>query len=183
MPTRSPMEIEYVLVRRIRWAVAVFVPGLLISGLTAIPLETEVEWFLAWRNVTPQSAIDHASVMDEWIVRIYNALHTTNQQYPFVAYGYDWLAFGHLSIAIIYLWGAWRDPVSNRWLFDCGLVLCAMLIPYAFLLGHIRGIPMWWRLIDSSFGLLGALPLLYCRKQVQGIVASRKLGGGSERGH
>ena len=174
MPKKSPTEIEDGLVRRIRWAVSVFVVGLVVSGLTAIPLETEVQWFLAWRNVTPESAIVHDSVMDNWMLRIHSALHTTNQQYPFMAYGYDWLAFGHLSIAIIYLWGAWRDPVRNSWLFDCGLVLCAMLIPYAFLMGHIRGIPIWWRLIDCSFGLLGALPLLYCRKHVQQIVASRQ---------
>jgi hypothetical protein len=43
-----------------------------------------------------------------------------------------------------------------------GLVACAGVIPLALICGPIRGIPFYWRLIDCSFGVFGALPLLYC---------------------
>ena len=32
--------------RRIRWLVALFIVGLVLSGATAIPLETEVNWLV-----------------------------------------------------------------------------------------------------------------------------------------
>jgi hypothetical protein len=66
-------------------------------------------------------------------------------------------------IAIAFI-GAWRDPVRNRWLFDFGLIACGLVIPYALGFGALRGIPFWWRLIDCSFGVFGALPLWYCRQ-------------------
>jgi hypothetical protein len=28
--------------------------------------------------------------------------------------------------------------------------------------GPIRGVPFFWTLIDCSFGIVGAIPLLYC---------------------
>jgi hypothetical protein len=30
--------------------------------------------------------------------------------------------------------------------------------------GPLRGIPFYWRLIDCSFGILGAIPLIYCMR-------------------
>lgn len=62
--------------------------------------------------------------------------------------------------------GAWRDPVRKRWLFDFGLIACALVIPYALIFGGVRGIPMYWRLIDGSFGVFGAVPLWLCRRDV-----------------
>lgn len=34
--------------------------------------------------------------------------------YPYLGYGTDWLAFGHLSIAVAF-WGPYREPVRNVW--------------------------------------------------------------------
>ena len=82
---------------------------------------------------------------------------------PFVFYGADWLAFGHFAIAIAFV-GALRDPVRNRWLFSFGMIACALVIPYAFVFGAIRGIPLWWRLIDCSFGVFGIIPVWLCRR-------------------
>lgn len=84
-------------------------------------------------------------------------------KHPFLAYGTDWLAFGHFVIAIAFV-GAWRDPARNRWLFDFGLIACALVVPYALVMGGWRGIPLWWRLIDCSFGVLCAIPLWLCRR-------------------
>jgi hypothetical protein len=59
---------------------------------------------------------------------------------------------------------ALRQPVRNRWLFDFGLTACALVIPWAMVFGAVRGIPLWWRMADCMFGLLGAVPLWFCRK-------------------
>ena len=37
-----------------------------------------------------------------------------------------------------------------------------LLVLFAFIAGAVRGIPVWWRLVDCSFGVFGSLPLLYC---------------------
>ena len=50
-----------------------------------------------------------------------------------------------------------------------GMIACALVVPYAFVFGALRGIPLGWRLIDCSFGIVGILPVWYCRKIVQEI--------------
>ena len=86
-----------------------------------------------------------------------------NERYPFLFYGTDWLAFGHLVIAIVFL-GPLRDPVRNIWVIEWGMIACVLVIPTAMLCGPIRGIPFWWRLIDCSFGIFGILPLALARR-------------------
>ena len=153
------------LLRRIRWLVAFFITGLIISGATAIPLEAELNWLV---NVTGARVLVDSPgrtappTWAEWLCRVQAGLHETNLKYPFIGYGGDWLAFGHFMIALVFV-GAWRDPVRNRWLFDFGLIACALVIPYALMFGAFRGIPLWWRLIDGSFGVAGAIPLWLCR--------------------
>ena len=80
---------------------------------------------------------------------------------PFIAYGTDWLAFGHIIIAMFFI-GPWVRPRGNEWVLKVGIVACALVFPLALVCGPLRGIPFYWRLIDCSFGLLGAIPLLYC---------------------
>jgi hypothetical protein len=154
------------LLRRIRAWVLVFILGLVLSGVTAIPLETELGWLVRWTGAEHQ--VSNPTSEDDpgwavWLVKVRDALVETNRLHPFMAYGYDWLAFGHIVIAVAFI-GAWRDPVRNRWLFDFGLVACALLIPYAMIFGGVRGIPLGWRLIDCAFGVFGALPLWLCRR-------------------
>lgn len=141
---------------RIRWVLGIFMAGLVFSGATAIPLATELDWLTTWIGSS-------GSPLANWLGAIRDALQTTNTHYPFMAYGTDWLAFAHFVIALVFI-GAWRDPVRNRWLFDFGLISCALVIPYAMILGEVRGIPLFWRLIDCSFGLGGAVPLWLCRR-------------------
>ena len=91
-----------------------------------------------------------------------------DQKYPFMFYGTDWLAFGHIVIAIAFL-GALKDPVKNIWIIEFGMLACLLVIPYALIFGAIRGIPFFWRLIDCSFGIIGILPLWLTRKYVHRI--------------
>ncbi len=152
-----------ILRRRIRWLTGFFIAGLVISGATAMPLEWELDRVAEWLGLANAAPGPTASSLAGWLLKIRQGLHATNQGYPFMAYGTDWLAFGHFVIAIAFL-GAWRHPVRNRWLFDFGLIACALVIPYAFTLGAVRGIPVWWRLIDCSFGIFGMVPLWFCRR-------------------
>ncbi|MGZ4963830.1 MAG: hypothetical protein ACXWKG_19915 [Limisphaerales bacterium] len=155
---------------RITVWVWLFIIGLLISGATAIPLQAEVRlirnWFFDLR---------HPTVTSELLSGIQRALDSTAVSHPFLFYGTDWLAFGHFVIALVFV-GALRDPIRNKWLFTCGLIACVLVIPYAFVFGAIRNIPIFWRLIDCSFGVIGAIPLLLCSKYVnelETIAASR----------
>lgn len=154
------------LLRRIHLVTALFIAGLALSGATAIPLETELDWLVnatGARRLVETSASAAAPAWATWLVKVQWALHETLGQHPFLAYGTDWLAFGHFVIAIAFI-GALRDPVRNRWLFDFGLIACVLVIPYALVFGAVRGIPFWWRLVDCSFGVFGFVPLWLCRR-------------------
>jgi hypothetical protein len=76
-------------------------------------------------------------------------------------YGYDWLAFAHFILAILFI-GPYRYPVKNIWVIQFGLIACVLIFPLAFIAGSFRGIPFGWQLIDCSFGVVGAIPLWIC---------------------
>jgi len=144
----------------IKWLTWFFIFGLIISGATAIPLQTELNAVLKFLGSIDAS---HASGFVFWIVKVRDALDDTYAKYPFFGYGFDWLAFGHFAIAIAFI-GALLDPVRNRWLYLFGMIACVLVIPYAMIFGGLRGIPFYWRLIDCSFGVVGFVPLWICWK-------------------
>lgn len=138
------------LLRRIRWMVGLVIIGLVLSGLSAIPLVWQLE--LAQHVV----GIEGNAVAD-WVATLLAGLRATEAQAPFLFYGTDWLAFAHLVLAVLYV-GAWRDPVRNVWLFQFGLIACALVVPWALVFGPIRGIPWWHIAVDCSFGVFCAGP-------------------------
>ena len=152
-------------VRRIRFWLALFIAGLVLSGITAFPLQTELTWLVSLLHASPFRPIAEVAHLLPWIARVNDALHATNATYPFLAYGTDWLAFAHLVIAVAFV-GPLIDPVRNKWVITFGLIACASVIPLALIAGHVRGIPIAWRLIDCSFGAFGAIPLLLCRSMI-----------------
>ncbi|MCA0399109.1 MAG: hypothetical protein LCH51_17065 [Bacteroidetes bacterium] len=157
-PTRAVPSRQLVVIRR--WLL-LFMGCLLLSGLTAFPIETLLAFTLQqWPLGLQQSA------PYEWVLKVYKAVAATNQQYPFLAYGTDWLAFAHILFTILFI-GAWKDPYRNRWLIDFGLIACAAIPILAFSAGAVRGIPLYWQLIDTSFGVIGALPLWLVRQKIQ----------------
>jgi hypothetical protein len=158
---------ETILRRRVRLLTWIFIVGLVLSGATAIPLVKEVDLLANCLGVADQTS-GGTTGLAHWILRVREALHDTGQKYPFLAYGTDWLAFGHFVIAIAFV-GALRDPVRNVWLYTFGLIACVLIVPYAFIMGGIRGIPVGWRLIDCSFGVFGLIPVWFCRKWVREI--------------
>jgi hypothetical protein len=151
---------EEALLQRIRWIVGFFIVGLVLSGVTAFPLLHELEILGRVLRIDPALDASQYTGLQHWIAFVWQALRDEQTRYPFLAYGTDWLAFGHLVIALFFI-PAWRDPVRYRAVFQCGLVACAGVFFIASICGPIRGIPIYWRLIDCSFGVFGAIPLLY----------------------
>jgi hypothetical protein len=162
-----PMTRE-ALVRRIRRWLGFFVVALVISGITAFPLETETRWLHEWLSAPGSPFLAHWPALVSWVERVHLALAETYARHPWMAYGTDWLAFAHLVIAMAF-WGPFRDPVRNRWVIDFGLLACAAVVPLALVCGEIRGIPLFWRAIDMSFGLAGAVPLLIVRRAIDAL--------------
>lgn len=150
------------LLRQIRLLLLLVIVGLILGGATAIPLETELKLLAKIAGSHDQS---HSGVAG-WILKVRDALAETNARYPFIAYGTDWLAFAHFVIAIAFI-GPWRDPVKNIWVIEFGMIACALVIPFALLMGSVRGIPFGWRLIDCSFGVFGIIPLWWCRRLIK----------------
>jgi len=147
------------LVRRFRVVLLAFIAGLLLSGLTVFPLQRELEIAAAMRGV---ERIEQArNSFDRWIVVVRDGLREAYAKHPWLGYGTDWLAFAHPAIAGVFI-GPYVDPVRNKWVLQAGLVLCVAVVPLALIAGEVRGIPWGWRLIDCSFGIVGALPLSYC---------------------
>lgn len=160
--------------RRIHWLTWVFILGLVVSGATAIPLGTELNWLV---RITHADSLAPAPGWAARLMQVKSALEEVQARHPFLFYGTDWLAFGHFVIAIAFA-GALRNPVRNRWLFAFGLIACGLVIPYALVFGGVRGIPVWWRLLDCSFGILGFLPLWLCWRwsgQLERLQIERRL--------
>lgn len=150
---------EKILVRKIRTVLIIFILLLVLSGITAFPIETELSILIQYKNILPLTC-------QHWLTTIYEAVAATNKTYPYLSYGTDWLAFAHLVIAVAFI-GPLKDPVKNIWVIEFGMIACVMVFPLAFMAGSIRGIPFYWQLIDCSFGLFGLLPLTCCYRKIK----------------
>jgi hypothetical protein len=158
---------------RVRFWLIVFLIGLVLSGVTAFPLGTEVDLVSRLLHATWSPAPTHLPALVAWIDRAREGITQTNERYPFMAYGTDWLAFAHLVIAVAF-WGPLRDPVRNIWVVQFGMISCAAVIPLALIAGPIRGIPWWWQLIDMSFGVVGIVPLFFAHRAIRGLAATAR---------
>ena len=154
--------------RRFRIWLGLFIAGLVLSGVTAFPLETELRTLNALLRTNALRPLADSTHLLPWIDRVSDALIATNAHYPFLAYGTDWLAFAHLVIASAFI-GPFIDPVRNKWVITFGLIACAGVFPLALIAGPARGIPLPWRLIDCSFGVIGSIPLMLCRHHIAAL--------------
>jgi hypothetical protein len=138
---------------QIRIRISFFIAALVVSGLTAFPMESELRL-----GLTLFDRWNLENDLTRWVNEVYQGVHATNRDYKFISYGTDWLGFAHLVIAIAFI-GPLKDPVRNRWVVEFGMVSCLAVLPFAFMAGGLRGIPFFWRIIDCSFGIFGALLL------------------------
>ncbi|MBP6506544.1 MAG: hypothetical protein KA257_03170 [Opitutaceae bacterium] len=151
---------------RYRLSLGFFILGLILSGLTAFPLLAELRLLGRMLGIVNPADYQNLTGLHHWIASVWFGLEQTYAQFSFIGYGTDWLAFGHLCLAVFFIRPFWR-PLESDWVLKCGLICCIGVIPLALIAGAVRGIPFYWQLIDCSFGVLGAVPLLYCLRLTQ----------------
>lgn len=152
-------------IRLIRKLLLFFMAALFLSGLTAIPIDFEL--LLLLKIVSSQS------LFHNWLQKVLSAYQNVKHDTPFLIYGYDWLAFAHFILAILFI-GPYKDPVKNSWVIEFGLIACILVFPLAFIAGYYRGIPLGWRLIDCSFGVFGFIPLWICYSKSKTTHSNRR---------
>jgi hypothetical protein len=158
--------------KQIRGWILFVIISIVLSGVTAFPLETEMKWLDSYKDFFPD-------FLAQWISQVHTGLHETNAAFPFLAYGTDWLAFAHVIIALLFV-GAWKDPERNKWIIDWAIACCILVFPLAFIAGPIRQVPFFHRLIDCSFGVVGLIPLLIVRRKIKQLEAGRnEIGHGT----
>lgn len=150
--------------QKARILIAIFMVCLIISGVTAFPLEWQLN--LVKEHLVP--LFGKESGISFWILKVHEGLSETNKAYPFLAYGTDWLAFAHVVIATAFI-GPLKDPVKNIWVLEFGMIACLMVFPLAFIAGAVREIPLYWQFIDCSFGVIGFIPLWLARSYIKKV--------------
>jgi hypothetical protein len=109
-------------ITKIRTALAIFIVFLVLSGVTAFPLRTEMSFLYQYKNVFPE-------YMSSWIEEVYlNILSTPD----LVLYGTDWLAFAHIIVALFFI-PVYIDPVRYKANLVFAMAACVAIFPLAFI--------------------------------------------------
>ncbi|MCF8371610.1 MAG: hypothetical protein K9H64_08300 [Bacteroidales bacterium] len=156
------MKTSEKMVGNIRFWIGIFIFGLIVSGLTAFPILTEIR--LLERIFAGQS-----NSLAKWILFISEGIKISYAKYPFIAYGTDWLGYSHLVISLFFI-DVYRNPKDGLKTVWIGLLACLGVIPLALIAGHIREVPIFWRMIDCSFGIFGAIPLLISHRNINKLL-------------
>jgi hypothetical protein len=147
------------LLLRIRLMIIFFMISLLISGITAFPIEWELKFMTSHPELFPDA-------YNDWFAIVYEGIKETNAKYPFLSYGTDWLGFAHITIAVFFI-GVLKDPVRNSWIVISGMIISLMVFPHSFIFGHMQQIPVIWRLVDCSFGFFSFILLWVCYRHIK----------------
>jgi hypothetical protein len=151
---------------RVRFWLGLFVAGLVLAGVSAIPLAFETRLVVQWLDGPGSGIARSLPALAAWLRLAHQGLASSYARFPFLAYGTDWLAFGHLMIAVAFI-GPIRDPVRNKWVVQFGMIACLLVLPFAAIAGLLRHIPALWTPIDMSFGVIGLVPLLLAYRHVR----------------
>jgi len=148
--------------RRAKWMLAIVALGLLVSGVTVWPAAMELKTGVAWIwGDAPAEGELH-----RFVLKVLDGLEAVETEYPFMFYAHDWLAFAHLMLAILFA-GAIRDPVRNKWIVQCGLIMCVAVPILAAICIPIRGIPLVWFWFDFAFAPGAAIPLWIALRDIR----------------
>lgn len=157
---------ERLLLNQIRLILLFFMVSLFLSGFTAIPVAPELRWVL---KIIPDN-----TALATLLQTVLDAYVYVQEHHNFLLYGYDWLAFAHFVLAILFI-GPYKEPVKNIWVIQFGLLACVLVIPFALIAGAIRGLPFWWRLGDCSFGVVGFVVLWVCYQKILQLKALQSI--------
>lgn len=160
------MKKDLELKRKIKGLIILFIILLVLSGITAFPIESELSFLLKHSSSFPVS-------LKHWLSKIYLEVKKTNTDFSHLSYGTDWLAFAHIVIATAFI-GPLIDPVKNIWVIQFGMIACIMVFPLALIAGPIRQIPFFWQLIDCSFGVLGVIFLYMTYENIRKLEIQNK---------
>lgn len=136
--------------------------GLFISGVTVWPAIPELK--LGVKIL--ETIGDPVSELQRFTIQVIDGLEAVKRDHHFLMYGYDWLAFAHICLAILFA-GAAKDPVRNKWIVQCGLIMCALIPVLAGICIPWRGIPGYWFFIDFAFAPAAALPLFIALRDIK----------------
>lgn len=151
--------------RRIRVLLVLFVLGLAFGCQLVLFVRPELGWLNNMLG-TGTRMRENFPNLSAWINHLYEGITETYSKYPFVAYCMDWLAFAQLAFIVFFI-GTIADPVRNIWIIKSGMVICVLHILLAFGGGSFRGVPLFWRFLDSSFGFVGLIVLYLAYKNVK----------------
>ena len=156
MPNSTTKEKQ--LRRQIKMVIILTIIGLLLNGASAVPLRTEMNLLLSNSDSFPQ-------FLRDWWVYVNQGVLETSDKYDFMRYGFDWLGFAHLLIAIAFI-GPLRDPVKNQWVVQWGMIAAALSIAVAFGWERVRNIPVWWSFIDAGISYVAFVLLWICNRWI-----------------
>ncbi len=145
---------------RIRAMTLLFVALLMLSGITAFPVYSELKW------LTEHHLYDPNTVLGAWLYKVWLGVKEMNGKDAFLFYGYDWMAFAHIVIGLAFI-GPFRDPVRNKWIIEWAMLACVCVFPLAIIAGNSRDIPWFHILIDCCFGIFGLIPLFLVRNWIK----------------
>ncbi|MGV3630310.1 MAG: hypothetical protein ACO1O6_03850 [Bacteroidota bacterium] len=132
-----------------------FITLLILSGITAFPVKTEIMYLGQIKRLFPQAIM-------EWSDELIRFISDTPD---LLFYGTDWLAFAHIVISLFFI-PVYRNPVRHQANLHVGMIACLAVFPLAFICGPIRGIPFAHQLIDCSFGVIGFAVLSLINRQI-----------------
>lgn len=156
-------------IKQIRRLIIFFIISLALSGITAFPLQTEMDFL-------QQHCSSFPNFMCNWITEVNSSVSKTDS---IVLYGTDWLAFAHIIIDLFFI-GVYINPVKNKFIVQVGMIACVAVFPLAFICGPIRGIPFFHQIIDCCFGIIGFVPLLIIYKKIKQLELVESIATGNK---
>src|SRR3981081_1739926 len=98
------LALSFAMLFRYRIALGIFIAGLILSGISALPLQWELSvldrWFAAGKSgVAPSGRVGLAA----FISSVHSGITQTYARFPFFGYATDWLAYGHFVIAAFFI--------------------------------------------------------------------------------
>src|SRR5256885_1329353 len=104
---------------RYRITLGIFIGGLVLSGISALPLQWELSILDRW--------LGDSGNLGHFISHIRDGIDKTYSQFPFFGYGTDWLGFGHFVIPAFFVL-PFLDPIKYRAVLHVGLAACSGVI-------------------------------------------------------